>query len=278
MSLGFKQNSQNSSYLVASFYPVYSAALNITKDVKGIKVENLTSGFAGCIHDFTLQADDMKKIENSSALIINGTGMEPFIEDIKEKLPELKIINSSESNVKILGKTKKKNKRKVNSHVWLSVNNYINQVNNISVQLCEIFPSHALDFKRNSEDYIKKLKVLELEEKQLCDKISGKTIVCFDSAFDYLADELGLKTVSISFSHHGNLNAGGIVKAVEIIKKSGADFVFASNLQDKKSFEAILNETGAKIKILNLLTSGNGKEDSYINGMKENFKVLESVF
>ena len=55
----------------------------------------MTSETSGCLHDYQLTSSDMKNLENSDLLIINGGGMEGFIDDISAAYPDLKIVDSS---------------------------------------------------------------------------------------------------------------------------------------------------------------------------------------
>ena len=96
------ENANNSSKeedkleIVTSFYPMYLLTANIVKDVPNVQLENLTQVDTGCLHDYSLTTNDMKKIENSDVMVVNGAGMEAFIDKAIEQAPELKIIESSE--------------------------------------------------------------------------------------------------------------------------------------------------------------------------------------
>ena len=37
--------------IVASFYPVYVAAMNLTREVEGVQLESLVGPRTGCLHD-----------------------------------------------------------------------------------------------------------------------------------------------------------------------------------------------------------------------------------
>ena len=80
---------------LASFYPIYIMALNIVDGVEGIEVDCMAEVQVGCLHDFKLSTDNMRDIEKSDGFIINGAGMEGFIEDIANRVDGLHIIDSS---------------------------------------------------------------------------------------------------------------------------------------------------------------------------------------
>lgn len=82
--------------VVTTFYPVYMIGLNIADQIDGIEVNSLTDLNTGCLHDYQLTTADMKLVSSADVLIVNGGGMEAFLEDIISNYPNITIINSSE--------------------------------------------------------------------------------------------------------------------------------------------------------------------------------------
>ena len=82
--------------VVTSFYPMYIMALNITQGVEGVQVDNMAGQQAGCLHDYQLQNKDMKNLERASVFVINGAGMESFMEKVTDSLPSLEVVNAGE--------------------------------------------------------------------------------------------------------------------------------------------------------------------------------------
>jgi len=71
--------------IVTSFYPMYVATINITQGVDGVEVHNMTKPQTGCLHDYQLMTEDMKTLENADAFVINGAGMEDFMDKVTEQ-------------------------------------------------------------------------------------------------------------------------------------------------------------------------------------------------
>lgn len=82
--------------VVTSFYPMYILTENLAKNVPGVKVVNLTENQTGCLHDYQLTTQDMIEIDHASMLVLNGGGMEGFIEGVIEQYPELPVVKASE--------------------------------------------------------------------------------------------------------------------------------------------------------------------------------------
>ena len=82
--------------IVTSFYPMYIAALNIVGDTENVALTNLSEPQTGCLHDFQMTPEDMKLLSRADVFIINGGGIESFMEDIAKQYPELVIIEACE--------------------------------------------------------------------------------------------------------------------------------------------------------------------------------------
>lgn len=100
-SKNYYNTSKGSHTIVSSFYPEYIILLNLLEDCEDINIKNMTSSATGCLHDYQLTSADMKVLDHADGFVINGGGMEPFLDDIKKSYPKLNIIDSSK-NIKLL--------------------------------------------------------------------------------------------------------------------------------------------------------------------------------
>lgn len=82
--------------IVTTIYPVYLIGLNIANENSDIEVSSIINGNTGCLHDYQLTTKDMKLIASADILVINGGGMEGFLEDITANYPDLTIIDASQ--------------------------------------------------------------------------------------------------------------------------------------------------------------------------------------
>ena len=83
---GKQLNNDDKFLLVTSFYPMYILAENLTEGMEGVEVLNLTQNQTGCLHDYQLTSRDMKLLAKADAFLINGAGMELFMEKVLENL------------------------------------------------------------------------------------------------------------------------------------------------------------------------------------------------
>ena len=189
---GSEKKDDDKLKIVTSFYPMYLETLNITRGVEGVEVVNMTPPQTGCLHDYQLTPEDMKTLETADIFVVNGLGMESFLDKVIEAHPNLKIINASDTPdiVPIM------EDGVPNPHVWLSLTYAIAQVKNISAKLCELDPSRADVYKRYTLDYVDELTTLRDEMHISLTMLPNREIVTFHEAFPYLAAEFGLKIVA----------------------------------------------------------------------------------
>ena len=93
---GQEQN-QEALQVVTTFYPMYIIAQNIFDQVEDVTVTNLTDFNVGCAHDYQLTTDNMKLLSSADIIIVNGGGLEGFLEDVIDNFPKLQVVDSSEN-------------------------------------------------------------------------------------------------------------------------------------------------------------------------------------
>lgn len=284
---------------LASFYPIYIMALNIVDGVDGVEVDCMAEVQVGCLHDFKLSTDDMRNIEKSDGFIINGAGMEGFIEDIANKVDGLQIIDSS-TGIDLLAdghhhdedehehedehihedehEHEGHNHGEYNAHIWVSVANCIKQVENITDGIVKLDPAHESEYRSNSKKYISKLTELKNEMESGLADISDRNIITFHEAFDYFAEEFKLNIVSVIEREPGSEpNARDLASIIDLTKETGVKALFVEPQYPNTSADIIAAETDAKVYTLDPGVSGEMNKDAYIKMMKENLKVLQKA-
>ena len=260
--------------IVTSFYPIYLDTINITRGVGGVEVVNLTPPQTGCLHDYQLTPEDMKTLETADIFIVNGLGMESFLDKVIEARPNLKIIDASDSPeiVPIM------EDGVPNPHVWMSITYSIAQVKNISSKLCELDPERAEKYKRHTLDYVDELTTLRDELHISLTMLPNKEIVTFHEAFPYFAKEFGLKVAAIIEREPGTEpTPQELAETIEKINSLPVKVIFTEPQYSSKAAETIARETGAKIFELDPIVTGEAKPENlldYVNRMLNNTMSL----
>ena len=263
--------------IVTSFYPMYLDAINIAGGVDGVEVINLTKPQTGCLHDHQLTTEDMKTLESADIFIVNGLGMENFLDKVTSARKNLKIIDASKSDEIYL----LKDGDEINPHVWVSVTYDMHQVKAITSRLCEADPAHAEQYKKNALEYLNKLSALRDEMHFALDNLPHKDIITFHEAFPYFAAEFKLNIVGVIEREPGTEPTPQ--ELTDIIAKVNAlpvKVLFAEPQFSPKAVDTIARETGATISILDPIVTGNAtteNKDAYLIKMRANMDVLANA-
>ena len=134
------------------------------------------------LFDIPKLEQDLKTLENADILVINGAGMESFLEDIISQYPNIKIIDASKGLNLLEDDTHDHDHdnehahdhdhenehdhdhdhdHEYNAHVWVSVSGNIDQVKNIASQLETLNPENKDLYEANTNTYISKLENLK---------------------------------------------------------------------------------------------------------------------
>jgi len=257
--------------IATSFYPMYIAAVNVAQNVPGVKVVNITQPTTGCLHDYQLKPDDLKTLSEAQIFIINGAGMESFMDKVVSQLPDLKIVEASKGITLIKGEGEEGD----NPHVWVSISDAIQQVKNIGLQLAALDPEHAAQYSANANAYVEQLDALRAKMHQTLDGAEKRDIITFHEAFPYFAREFNLNIVAVIEREPGSEpSAAELADTIETVKESNIKALFAEPQYPVKAAEIIARETGAKIYTLDPGVTGSMEPDAYLITMEGNMKTL----
>ncbi|MBR6689259.1 MAG: zinc ABC transporter substrate-binding protein [Clostridia bacterium] len=269
--------------ITTSFYPMYVATLNITDGVEDVEVTNLTKGTTSCLHEYSLTTEEMVSLVDSDALVINGAGMEGFLSNVISNYSNLEIIDSSKG-IELIEMECHHNhnhegeEEEHNSHIFVSVSNYIRQIENITEGLVRIDSKNAEVYLNNSREYIKELEELKKEIENTIKSLPNKNIVTFHESFDYFAHEFGLNVVTKIEKEHGEAaSASEIVHIVKEIKEHNVKCIVVEAGYNVNIAATVAKEAGVKIYELNPVTSGKNNKDEYIKIMRENLEVIKEA-
>ncbi len=264
-----KGSQENQSFhVVTSFYPVYVAAKNIIGDCEGVTLENLSEPQTGCMHDYQLTATDMKVLAGADAFVINGGGIESFLSGVAARYPSLSVLDACE-RVRLL---------EDNAHAWMSISDYMIQVQTISDGLCGLDAVHRQVYQDNTRTYLEKLEALRKEQTELAAGITPQNIIIFHEAFAYTARDLGLTvTGQMDLDEERQVSAGEVADILAGIREHEAGLVLAEELYGKEMGDMVSAETGLKVVWLDTCVRGTYEADSYLKAMEQNLKLLRDA-
>ena len=275
----------NETKILTSFYPIYIMTLNVTNGAKNIEVSNMAEKLAGCIHDYTLTTTDLRKFENADIFIQNGAGLEKFSDKIASSYPNVKIISAAQNVTNFIysdGKNDDTEKNEdgeeeeSNSHIWLSIENYKKEVQEITTELSTLNLENADIYRKNCNTYLQKLDDLQEKFKKL--NLQGEKAICLNESLEYLLKENGIDETLVETDHEqASISAKMVKDIISKMQEENIKSIFIDKDDSDKLAKVLQNETNAKIYVLN--SGMNGKDDlnSYINIMEENLKALKQI-
>ena len=267
-----KEVDDGKTKIVTSFYPMYIIAENITEGANNIELVNMADVNVGCLHDYTLTTEDMKKVEDADIFISNGLGMENFIDKILESNSDMQVIDSSVDVTNLIS-----DDNEVNGHIWTNIDNYIKQVESVAGGLKKVNEENAAIYDENAREYIEKLNDLKKEYSEALEILNGKKAVVLNEAFEYMGQELGLDMIVIKTDHEeSTLSAEVLKNTIDRVKKENIEMIIIDKNDNKSNAETISKETGAKIFELNSGLSGTLDKDAYINSCIENISIIQA--
>lgn len=273
-SCGGEEKKAQRLKIVASFYPVYINALNIADGIENVEVVNLTSGRAGCLHDYGLTTENMRTLSSADVLIVNGGGMEEFLDKVKKECPKLKIVDATNgARIDWI-----KDEHGINSHVWMDIRYNIEEVNNIAENMTKIDPEHASNYRTNARLYEEKLRHLETEMNATVADLKTHDIVTFHDAFPYFGREFNLNIVaSLEATPGHNPSPQEVAGIIEKIRPLQRKVIFTEAQYTPEAAEMIAYETGAQIFTLDPVVTGESNKDAYIEAMRKNARTLREA-
>lgn len=301
-----QQEQDEEFVVVTSFYPMYIASMNVIGDTEGVTLKNLSEPQTGCLHDFQLTPADMKLLSTADVFIINGGGIESFMEEIAKQYPELVIVEACEG-VELLCETEahghehagshseevhgefheneesshdeEDHNHDVNAHAWMRVANYRKQVENIAEGLAKTAPQMSESFLANAGNYDRKLEELQVEQEALFTLTQGEEVIMFHCAYDYVAEDLGLEVAfCMDLDEERQVSAGEVAEVLEVIEHHNVKYIFAEALYGTNMCEMVQKEADVKVVYLDPLNRGEYEANSYIEGMRNNLKLIGEVF
>jgi len=269
--------------IVTSFLPIQSHTAAIAGDKA--RVFQLLSQEAGP-HDFQLKPADVKKVADADLFIINGAGMEGWLEELVRKLGRKKplVIDASKGATLLASPQEIQTGRRdsgyrENPHVWLDPLIAQQQVVNILSALRKADSANDNTYTRNAKSYLAQLKQLDADFKTAMDSLPNKNLVTFHDAFPYLARRYGLNYVGyISEFPEKDPTPKQLATLLDKIKTHRVGVLFAEANYAPRLLKRVAAQSGAKVSQLDTLEVGQGHATAYLDRMRANLAALRAAF
>lgn len=258
--------------VTASFYPVYIIAENVVGEVPGINLRSMAQPQTGCLHDYQLTTADMRSLEDTDLFIVNGGGMESFLDNALELFPELDVIDTSAGVTSLDGHDHghTDHDHGENSHYWMYPENAVVQAENICGALSEICPEYADEFRQNTDAFKESVSGIETFDGK------GISVCVFNEAFEYLHLSYGFDVAAVvEMDENETPSAKELAEIITEINEGGIDLLIAADDASKTVADTIARETGAGVVVLDPVLTGDPVPERYTEAMNENARILK---
>ncbi len=256
--------------VTASFYPLAFLANEIGGDK--VSVHNLTPAGAEP-HEYEPSPRDMVEMERSQIILVNGLGLEPWIESAQKNLDPKKTLLLQVGEGRDIS-------RKGDPHIWLSNTIMYSMAKQIETTFEKTDPSNKAEYSQNLEIFKERINALSDEYRFGLANCESRSFVTSHNAFGYLAVERNLKQIPIAgLSPDAEPSPKELGNIVSFAKENKVKYIFFESLVSPKLAQTIANEIGAKTLVLNPLEGLSDKDmaqgKNYFSVMRENLTNLQ---
>ena len=258
--------------VTASFYPVYIIAENVVGEVPGINLRSMAQPQTGCLHDYQLTTADMRSLEDTDLFIVNGGGMESFLDNALELFPELDVIDTSAGVTSLEGHDHghTDHDHGENSHYWMYPENAVVQAENICGALSEICPEYADEFRQNTDAFKESVSGIETFDGK------GISVCVFNEAFEYLHLSYGFDVAAVvEMDENETPSAKELAEIITEINDGSIDLLIAADDVSKTVADTVARETGAGVVVLDPVLTGDPVPERYTEALNKNARILK---
>ncbi|MCR5275977.1 MAG: metal ABC transporter substrate-binding protein [Clostridiales bacterium] len=284
-----KKNSDKKLKIVTTIFPEYDWVMNVLGDEKENADVTLLLDNGVDLHSYQPTADDILKISECDLFIYVGGESDEWVEDVLDQATnkDMAVINLLDS----LGDQVKEEEMvegmqgeehdhdhgdedhdhdehdedhdhehehdeeepEYDEHVWLSLKSASSLVETIGNKLAQVDKDHADTFKKNAEDYKKKLLDLDKKYQEAVGAASVKTLLFGDRfPFRYLVDDYGLSYYAAFVGCSAESEA------------SFETIAFLSKKVDELNLKAVMTIEGPNHKIAETIKENTSSKDQSI--------------
>lgn len=288
-----KNDNDNKLKVVTTTFPIYDWVKEILKD-EDVDVSLLQDNGVD-LHSYEPTVDDIAKINNADVFMYVGGESDEWVESVLESNKNVRAVNLLE----VLGDSVKleeelegvehdhehdhEDEEEYDEHVWLSLRNAKKCVEAIKDVLCELDPINMDRYKKNAEEYIEKLELLDQKYMEVVSNSKNNTLIFGDRfPFRYLVDDYNLNYYAafVGCSTESEASFNTITFLAKKLDELGLTSILTIEGNNHKIAETIIKNTENKNQEILTLNSMQGsilEGDTYLSIMENNLEVLKKA-
>ena len=262
--------------IAATTLPVYEFTARLCHGTP-LSVTRLITDDVSCLHDYTLQTNQMRTAEEAELVVISGAGLEIFLDDLQ--LDNNKIIDASQNITLHCSDASEEHNHhdhhhEEDPHIWLSPALAQDMCRNICTSLAERYPENADIFNTNLAELINDLDKLSNYAHEQLSQLLYRELITFHDGFSYMAEAFDLSIIHAIEEESGSeASAAELIHIIRMISDHNLSAIFTESNGSTSAAGIITRETNAKTYVLDMCMSGN----SYFESMYKNIDTLKEA-
>lgn len=276
----FSASSSAKFKVITTFTIIQDIAQNIAGDAAS--VESITKAGAE-IHGYEPTPKDIVKAQSADLILWNGLNLERWFERFFQNLQDTPAVVVTEgiSPIFIIENTDKKIP---NPHAWMSPTNALIYVSNIRNALMKYDPQNAEIYRKNAENYAKKLRTLDRELRPKLTNIpqTQRWLATSEGAFSYLAQDYGFKEIylwPINAEQQGTPKQ--VRQMIDAIRQYHVPVIFSESTISPKPAQQVAKETHIHyggVLYVDSLSNEKGPVPTYLDLLKTTITTIIEGF
>jgi ABC-type Zn uptake system ZnuABC Zn-binding protein ZnuA len=207
-------------------------------------------------HDYEVRPGDVKALADADVVIRSGGDLDDWLQSAIDSsgtgADDLTLIDHVSTLESDPGHEHAGDAHGVDPHWWHDPRNAVKAVAAIETALAAADADGASAYKRNAEDYTRKLTELDGAVAACIDKLppAQRKLVTTHDALGYYAQRYGLEVIGAvipSLSTQAQASAGEVADLVDTIKREQVKAIFAESSVNPKLEQVVADQAGATI-------------------------------
>jgi zinc transport system substrate-binding protein len=255
-----------------TLHPYFSWTKNVVGDLPGYEVRSILPGEVDA-GDYQPRPDDIKKLVDLDAIVVNGIGHDDFIMPMLKASGNKRIViirpNETTPQIHAVRGTG------VNSHTFISFTNAIQQTYAIQKAIAALRPQDAAALQRNAADYARRLRVIKSKASQQLAEAKITRVVTVHDGYGYLLQEFGLEVAGVVQPAHGlTPSAAELRDMVKLLQRDKIRVVFSEETFPQPMLKVLRDEAGVKVYMITHIASGAYTADKFEREMQRNVETM----
>lgn len=271
---------QPRAQIAATTLPVYEFTVRLCEGT-GLTVTQLVTEPVSCLHDYSLNVNQVRTTEAAELIVISGAGLEDFMSDL---LARKTVIDSSTGISLFEGghhhdhehghEDSDDHHHEEDPHIWLSPRNAKIMAQNIAAGLSLQYPGYASVFEKNLYALLQDLDALQAYGEAQLSSLRCRELITFHDGFAYLADSFDLVILEAVEEESGSeASAAELIHLIAEVRRHGLPAIFTETLGSVSAAQIIAAETGVPVFELDMIMHGS----SYFDSMYRNINTLKGA-